>query len=123
MLQWLPVLVYAGLIFYLSAQPYLTLPGGLLLVIDPEMFVFHLFEYIPLGFLAARAASKTPMLSLRNSRPFSMFIGAAYGLSDELHQYFVPGRTASPLDAMADTIGVAFGVFIWGILMDWRHKL
>ena len=94
-----------------------------MLVIDPEMFVFHLFEYIPLGFLAARAASKTPMLSLRNSRPFSMFIGAAYGLSDELHQYFVPGRTASPLDALADSIGVVLGVFIWGILMDWRHKL
>ena len=123
MLQWLPVLVYAGLIFYLSAQPYLTLPGGFLLAIDPEVLVFHLFEYIPLGFLAARAVSKTNRLSSYNPRSFPMFIGAAYGLSDELHQYFVPGRTASPLDAMADTIGVAFGVFIWGILMDWRHKL
>ena len=38
---------------------------------------------------------------------FAMIIGTLYGVSDEFHQSFVPGRTASIWDLAADSIGVA----------------
>jgi len=32
-----------------------------------------------------------------------------YGISDEFHQFFVPGRSFETFDVMADTIGGAIG--------------
>ncbi|MFQ5815298.1 MAG: hypothetical protein ACE5G7_02260, partial [Candidatus Hydrothermarchaeaceae archaeon] len=64
MSYWGPVALYAGVIFYLSSIPYLTTPalGGLRLEhIDPEKFIFHIFEYSLLGFLLLRA-----MVNLHN---------------------------------------------------------
>jgi DNA polymerase-1 len=39
--------------------------------------------------------------------------GIIYGLSDEFHQYFVPGRYASGLDLFLDTIGSIFGSVLY----------
>jgi VanZ family protein len=36
----------------------------------------------------------------------------AYGISDECHQYFVPGRTADVADVLADAVGGAVGIII-----------
>ena len=40
-----------------------------------------------------------------------------YGASDEIHQYFVPGRNASWTDWLADTLGGLIGgyVYLWRI--------
>jgi len=36
-------------------------------------------------------------------------IGALYGMTDELHQMFVPGRQPDIADWIADILGVAIG--------------
>ena len=46
---------------------------------------------------------------------FSILICVLYGASDEIHQYFVPGRDASWADWMADTLGI--------VVMAWLYKL
>ena len=49
----------------------------------------------------------------------SMIIVVLYGVSDEVHQMFVPGRTAALDDVVADTIGAVVGTgacWAWGIL-------
>ncbi|GBE17712.1 vanZ like family protein [archaeon BMS3Abin16] len=117
MFYWALVLAYAGFIFYLSSQPYLGVPSEIILL-DPMQLSLHLSEYLPLGFLLARAVSKTKNLTLNNSFFLPLFMGVGYGLTDELHQFFVPGRTASIFDAGADTLGVALGVIFW---MGWRR--
>jgi len=33
-----------------------------------------------------------------------------YGVSDEIHQIYVPGRTPDSLDVVADAVGAALGV-------------
>jgi VanZ family protein len=51
-----------------------------------------------------------------NKRPhlFSIFFGVIYALSDEIHQSFVPGRSADIFDFIADCIGVVMiQVIIW----------
>ncbi|MCD6268587.1 MAG: VanZ family protein, partial [Deltaproteobacteria bacterium] len=40
-----------------------------------------------------------------------------YGLSDEIHQYYVPNREFSWMDLLADGAGGYFGARIWMILM------
>jgi VanZ family protein len=42
---------------------------------------------------------------------FSILSAGLYGISDELHQYFVPYRSAEVQDALADIIGSAVGAF------------
>src|SRR5262245_23202888 len=49
----------------------------------------------------------------------AMMIAAAYGITDEIHQHFVPPRHAEALDVAADTTGaalVAAGLFLWSRL-------
>jgi len=39
-------------------------------------------------------------------------IGAFYGATDEFHQHFVPNRSVSAFDWLADSLGVALGIWI-----------
>jgi VanZ family protein len=42
----------------------------------------------------------------------ALIISSFYGLLDEIHQSFVPGRNSEFLDWVADSLGAAAGVFI-----------
>lgn len=99
---WLPVVAWASLIFALSSIPDLSTGlGGWDLIVRK---LAHAAEYAVLGALLLRALG----------RPWvAVAIGAAYAVSDELHQATVPGRTGSPRDVAIDVVGVAVGVFLW----------
>jgi len=99
---WLPVVVWAGLIFSLSSVPDLgTGLGGWDLVLRK---LGHAAEYAVLGALLARAVGRAwPAFAL----------GLLYAISDEAHQAFVPGRQGAPLDVTIDAVGVACGVLLW----------
>jgi VanZ family protein len=97
---WLPVLVWAAVIFTLSSIPSLdTGLGGWDTLLRKGA---HLTEYAILGGLLLRA--------LGQEVP-AVVVGALYAVTDELHQSFVRGRHASPLDFLLDTAGVALGVY------------
>lgn len=74
---------------------------------QPDKLV-HLVIYAGFGFLLYFTIknSSNPKLC-NNVMLFAMIIGTLYGLSDEFHQSFVPGRTASTMDLVADSTGVA----------------
>ena len=99
---WLPVAGWAALIFVFSSIPDLgTGLGGWDLVLRK---IAHAAEFAVLGALLVRA-----LLA-----PWPAFLlGAAYAVSDEVHQSFVPGRMGSPLDVAIDAVGVGFGVVLW----------
>jgi VanZ family protein len=103
---WIPVALYAGLVFWLSSQsrPLAFLPDA----IWSYDKLLHAIEYAVLGLLLARA------LRASGLSPARTFLGALllcslYGASDELHQSFVPNRTCDPRDWAADTVGAALG--------------
>ena len=95
--RWLPVVVWAGLIFALSSVP--GLDSGLSWDF-PLRKAAHGLEYAVLGALLARAVAEVPAL----------WLGIAYAVSDELHQSFVPGRAASLFDVGVDAVGVLVGI-------------
>jgi VanZ family protein len=106
---WGPVCGYAGLIFLLSSQshPEEDLPSFVGLFSDK---LLHLIEYSVLGGLCYRALRWGTNESWgRAALPLAVLFASVYGISDEVHQSFVPFRESSWLDWAADTIGAAVG--------------
>jgi VanZ family protein len=75
----------------------------------------HLTEYAVLATLTARAFQNSAHELLRQHWfKLSLLLAAAYSLSDEFHQSFVPSRTASIHDSMIDTAGALLALsIIW----------
>lgn len=69
----------------------------------------HFTEYAVLALLALRALKFSRPVDFQNHywqfAGWALLITAAYAASDEWHQSFVPGRTASPVDVLIDTTG------------------
>jgi len=99
---WVPVELWAGVIFALSSIP--SLGTGL----GTWDYVLrkgaHMTEYALLAGLLLRALG----------RELPAFLAAiAYAASDELHQHFVQGRHATPVDVGFDAVGILAGLFLW----------
>jgi VanZ family protein len=111
---WVPVALYAGVIFYLSAQshPEEQLPSFLLKDVSDK--VLHAVEYGILGLLCYRAFrwAAGPAVA-RQAIVLAIVTASVYGITDEVHQFFVPFRESSWLDWLADTIGAAIGAISW----------
>jgi VanZ family protein len=111
---WVPVALYAGAIFFLSAQshPEEQLPSFLLKVVSDK--VLHAVEYAGLGGLCYRAF-RWGVSGQVASRAllFAIVTVSLYGMTDEVHQAFVPLRDASWQDWLADTAGAVIGVMSW----------
>ena len=54
---------------------------------------------------------------------YSLLFGAFYASTDELHQYFVPGRSARLFDVGIDTLGVFTGIIIYLGVMTLMDRL
>ena len=107
---WGPVVAYALLIFFLSSQstPSRYIPGFFSDVSDK---ILHAIEYGLLAILLYRAFKHT--VPTKRTMALSIFLAMAYGLSDELHQWFVPNREADIWDLLADGCGATLLVFGW----------
>jgi VanZ family protein len=73
--------------------------------------VNHYIAFFVLGFflnLTLKYQNRYPVLK-KNILLTTIIIAAGYGLLDELHQLFVPGRSAEVLDWIADFIGAISG--------------
>jgi VanZ family protein len=109
--RWGPVIAMMALIFWLSGESTLPAPPGGLS--DKQA---HALVYGALAALWYRALAHGCWRELTWPRGLHAAIGAtAYGATDELHQVFVPGRTADSLDLLYDATGaVCAVVIVWG---------
>jgi VanZ family protein len=107
-----PAIFWLVLIFVLSSIPNLTGPD---LKFELQDKFYHFIFYAIFGFLIGRAFFfQSGIQQLKNNfLIFGIIFGALYAMSDEVHQHFVPGRTMSPWDALADIAGVIFGLIIF----------
>ena len=99
---WAPVLVWAGLIFSLSAIPHLH--SGLKLDFILRKMA-HMVEYAVLAALLWRAFRGSGPFSRAALFALSFSLSACYAASDEWHQSFVPGRQAAVRDVLIDAAG------------------
>ena len=123
---WVPVALYAGAIFFLSAQshPEEHLPSFLLKDVSDK--VLHAVEYAVLGGLCYRAFrwGLSEQMAAR-ALIIAIVTASLYGVTDEVHQLFVPFRESSWQDWLADTIGAVIGAlgcrFFLGVGPHPRH--
>ena len=111
---WVPVALYAGAIFFLSAQshPEDQLPSFLLKDVSDK--VLHAVEYGILALLCYRAFrwAAGPAVA-QQAVVLAIVTASVFGVTDEMHQAFVPLRDASWQDWLADTIGAVIGAVSW----------
>ena len=108
--RWLLLIGLCGLIFWQSSGP-LPAQTPTLTGLDK---IAHVGAYALLAWLAARAFATLALKPSAGWVPWAAALFAAlYGLSDELHQSFVPGRSAEAWDLVADTIGAAIGALFY----------
>ena len=105
---WLPPVLYAAFIFFLS-----SLPGKkFLFAFSSADKLLHLLEYAGLGYLIARAFGYNA-LGKKSLLIRSFAACFLYGLSDEFHQWFVPYRVVSFMDMLANVTGSLLGIGIY----------
>ena len=117
-LRWVTVIAWMGVIFFLSAQsklPDLTpgLPGL-------EEIGGHLTAY---GVLAALLWWALRGSAVRYPATWALVLAVSYGVTDEFHQSFVPGRDMSVSDLTVDLIGASAALLIVTLLHARRMGL
>jgi len=113
-LRFLPLLAVMGGIFFMSNQP------GSSLSLPPIQGIDKLLHAMAYAVLAASVIHAFPKWKERPVGPFAgvgvVLFCLLYGISDEFHQTFVPARTATFGDLLADTTGA----LLWVIAA--RHR-
>jgi len=106
---WAPAIAWMALIFTVSS---LQLPKTARLVPD---WISHGLEYAVLGFLLCRALAggTGPRGAVLAA---AILFGTLYGVTDEIHQSFVPGRDADAYDVVKDLGGSTLGALAFAEL-------
>ncbi|WP_407356675.1 VanZ family protein [Methanolobus sp. WCC5] len=136
-------ILYAGFIFFLSSRSDLSIPAsifkiplmyelayileglGLAYFIDIAEYahqnmdkIAHMILYFGLGILLHLTFRNSENVILRRyAAIFAFSLGIIYGITDEIHQSFVPGRTASMHDLLANGIGLTIAQILFVILI------
>jgi VanZ family protein len=118
--NWLPAIGIMGIIFALSSVKGVTINE---IGLGKESYHIngHFVLFVGLCF-AYYKATKNILLSV--------LFTIAYGISDEIHQKFTPGRSSSSFDIFVDSTGaVISGIVLWKLqpylpkkLKNWLNK-
>lgn len=145
LLYWFPVLLWMGVIFFLSTdmgsaahtsrilEPLLRWlkPDISAAALEQAHFLVrkggHLSEYALLAILWWRVLMHVHAEGVVRSAWFcalmALFIATAYAATDEYHQTFVASRGASVHDVMIDSCGALLGVVLVLLWHGWRIRL
>lgn len=112
--KWLPVFLWAGVIFALSGVEQVTVSQFFIWDFIAKKAA-HVLEYTALFTLIFRSTGKKFALSF--------IITILYAVTDEIHQSFVPGRTAAIYDLGFDLTGVNVAAYtLWKLSAGHQPK-
>lgn len=108
-----PMIMWAVALFVQSSIPGDRIPSFEFFTNDK---LIHFLEYVILAICVHRGIrfqNRFPFLA-NNHYLFTFIFVAAYGASDEFHQYFVRNRNSSILDLLADCFGsLVYLAYYW----------
>ena len=117
-LSLLLAIAWAGVIFFLSSQPGTDTPP-----LFPHMDkLLHALAFGILGFLVLGGIKPGEHGHTRSQLWIAVFIAGAYGVLDEVHQRYVPGRMPDVFDVLADLVGAALGIWLMHTLVGRRYR-
>jgi len=107
LIAWAPAAAYMAVIWTVSSMEQPTFPVHLFPLRDKGV---HATEYAVLALLIAHACLRTfDAHPLARVAVVAVMLTILWGFLDELHQAFVPGRSADLLDLVADSVGACAG--------------
>jgi len=106
--RFLPALIWMSVIFYFSTRQTTGIGSNFYLLRFLILKSFHLIEYAILFILINFALG---------SYKLSVIISYFYGVSDEIHQSFTPGRTPKFTDTLIDLLGIFIGLFVFKFIV------
>ncbi|MFH1290450.1 MAG: VanZ family protein [Nanoarchaeota archaeon] len=112
--SWVVTIVIGVVMFYISSLTFVTSGSGASI----KTIVYHLAAFFFLTFFL--------LISLVGGKKKRLFVlgivlAIVYGISDELHQFFVPGRCMSLFDIFLNSVGVAFAAMIYFIYVEEKN--
>ena len=117
-ISWAITILVAVFIFYMSSK---TFPSGTpttsFLSILYHFLVFAVFAFF-LSLAIIRGSSKNFNYLLT----LIILISTAYAISDEIHQFFVPGRTSCLKDILINSAGILFSGFFYSVSVKFRNN-
>lgn len=118
--HWRPAIAYMTLIFIVSSFE-VRVPAMSRLPLKDKLV--HFVEYLILGGLCTYATVRTwPRRRAWRTVALGALLAAAFGVTDELHQAFVPGRSSDIADVYADALGSTVGAVLAYIALRWRER-
>lgn len=138
-INWILLIAWMLLIFFMSNQPGeistkqsdLVIKIFSLIGIDLNSYlgsiatfiirkVAHFTEYFILYGLSIRVLNQ--YIEIKKSRVYCLFIVLAYAITDEIHQYFIPGRAMALKDVLIDFSGGVFGYLFNYLIYNFKNK-
>lgn len=128
---WIPIVIWALVIFTFSSQPSTRASQihwqDFIIKKSAHMFVFGVL----CGFIYRALTNTFSKLPVKTAGYISIVCAAFYGMSDEFHQMFTPGREPTLRDVGFDTLGAIITIFIiWKVIpkaptyvKNWAKKL
>lgn len=116
--KWLPLLIWMGVIFMLSAFPTITASSNG----SYDYLIKKLAHITVYGILYGLVWRTFDQKSNRNLL-WGLLFCAIYALSDEFHQSFVPGRHPSLVDVGYDILGASLALAYLKYFHENNHKL
>ncbi|MFH1585287.1 MAG: VanZ family protein [archaeon] len=115
-LSWFVTIVIAATIFWVSS---LTLGGGT----SGTSFLSVFYHFFAFFFLSAFLL----VASVKGNEEYGIFflviiVSVLYGISDELHQFFVPGRASSGGDVLVNTAGILSASLIYFVRLRMKKS-
>ncbi len=114
-ISWIFVIIIAIAIFYISSLTFGGAGGGF----GWKTTAYHFLAFFFLAFFLL------PALVKGNKKWFillGIIIAVLYGISDEIHQLFVPTRHFAISDIMVNSCGILFSSLIYTASLRYRKK-
>lgn len=113
----LPAIAWGGFIFTVSSIPQAKLPS---FIGYTDKLVHAAIFFILCWLLHVAFHFQGHSFFRRHSLLIALLLASSFGISDEYHQYFTPGRSTDVLDWIADTTGALLYVAVYSRFQFYR---
>lgn len=114
-ISWTITILIAVTIFYLSSISFKTYNVG---GIGLQAVFYHILAFF---FLAAFLLISLVKGKKKKFIPLGIVLAILYSISDEVHQFFVPGRAMALFDMFLDSTGIIFAAVIYLAFIEHRN--
>lgn len=119
-IYFLPWLMLSLAIIYFSNQETVEFLN------DPfylEDKILHFIAYFIYGLTIQFALINSTNYNTKKYYLTIILIGSLFGMTDEIHQYFIAGRSSDILDWIADLLGVSFSLILKNVILWLRNRV